>query len=61
MPKVKFDGDTASGNIVYSDEAIKEVTDFFNSRKAYVGTDGAAINDTNTSTIALVLHNMTGP
>jgi hypothetical protein len=56
-----FDGDTCSGNIVYSDEAIQEITEFFNSKKAYVGTDGRFINDTNVDTVRHVLANITGP
>jgi len=55
-----FDGDTCSANIVYSDEARREVQNFFNSKRAYVGTDGRFINDTNVDTIAHVLRNVTG-
>lgn len=55
-----FDGDTCSCNILYSDEAIEENFKFFNSRKAYIGTDNKFINHTGISTTELVLHNMTG-
>lgn len=56
-----FDGDTGSGNIVSSDEAINEVKDFLKSRRAYVGTDGRLLYSTAVDTIQLVLHNMTEP
>lgn len=59
--KNTFDGDTTSANFVYTDEAISEVKVFFNAKKAYVGTDGQFINDTNVDTIAHVLNNITGP
>ena len=55
-----FDGDTCSANIVYSDDALKEVKDYFKSPHAYVGTDGKFINDTNIDTVKFVLRNTTG-
>jgi len=55
-----FDGDTSSANICYSDESIRECETYFNSRRAYVGTNGEFINSTSVSTVELVLHNMTG-
>lgn len=55
-----FDGDTGSGNIAYTDEAKVELKRFFNSKKAYVGTDGRFINDTSIDTILHVLGNLTG-
>lgn len=55
-----FDGDTCSGNIVYSDEAKQEVKQYLMSKRAYVGTDGRFIRDTNVDTIAHVLRNITG-
>lgn len=55
-----FDGDTASGSICYSDEAIAEVNKLFQSRKFYIGTDGRMNFSTATDTIKFVLHNMTG-
>jgi len=55
-----FDGDTASFNIVYSDEAIKEVNDYLNSKKYYLGTDGRISFSANTDTVGYVLKNMTG-
>lgn len=55
-----FDGDTASGNVVYSDEAINEVDKYLTQKRAYVGTDGKLTSSTNVSTVALVFHNLTG-
>lgn len=54
-----FDGDTASGNVTYSDEAIREVDEYLLTRKAYVGSDGRFTSSVNVSTVALVLHNLT--
>jgi hypothetical protein len=55
-----FDGDTASGNVTYTDESIQELDDFLGSRRAYVGTDGRALSSVAVSTVDLVLHNLTG-
>lgn len=55
-----FDGDTASGNVTYSDESIAEVDKYLSQKRAYVGTDGKLTSSTNVSTVALVLHNLTG-
>lgn len=55
-----FDGDTSSYQVAYSQEAIEECEAFFNSRRAYVGTDGQFINRTDVLTVELVLHNLTG-
>lgn len=55
-----FDGDTASCNIVYSDDAIREVDTFLTKRRAYVGTDGRFMSSVDVSTVALVMFNMTG-
>lgn len=55
-----FDGDTASGNVVYSDESIREVQDFLSTKRAYVGLDGKFISSMAVSTVNLVLHNLTG-
>lgn len=54
------DGDTCSGNIVYSQEAIAECEDFFGQRRAYVGTNGQITSKSGISTVNLVLANMTG-
>jgi hypothetical protein len=56
-----FDGDMGSLNIVYSDEAVREVLEFFKSKRAYVGTNGRFISSFDTSTVALVFHNLTSP
>ena len=55
-----FDGDTMSANFVYSDEAVTEIKNLFNSKRAYVNSDGQFLNDTNTDTISYVLRNFTG-
>ncbi len=55
-----FDGDTGSCNAVYSDEAKAEVKDYLQTRRAYVGTDGEFVASTDTSTVGLVLFNLTG-
>jgi len=55
-----FDGDTASGNVTYSDEAINEVKSFLSKKRAYVGTDGRFISSVSVSTVDLVMHNLTG-
>ncbi len=55
-----FDGDTASGNAAYTDEAIREVDEFLTKKRAYVGTDGNFISSTSVDTVNLVMHNLTG-
>lgn len=55
-----FDGDMMNCNIAYTDEAIKEVRDYFKTRRAYVGTNGQFISSTAVHTAKLVLHNLTG-
>lgn len=54
-----FDGDTASLNIVYSDESIKEALDYMNSKRYYVGSDGRINFSSETDTIKYILHNLT--
>lgn len=54
-----FDGDTMSYTIAYTDESIREVNDFLNSKRAYVGTDGRPLASVAIDTVNLVLHNMT--
>lgn len=54
-----FDGDTASGNAVMSDEGIREIHQRLKTRAAYVGTDGEFYASTAVDTVNLVLHNMT--
>ena len=55
-----FDGDTASGNIAYSDEAVAEAAKFFNTKKAYLGSDGKLLFSCAVDTVELVLHSLTG-
>lgn len=55
-----FDGDTCSLNAVYSDDSVREVTEYFNKRRAYVGTNGKLIHSVGIDTVAFVLHNLTG-
>jgi len=55
-----FDGDMTSGNGIYTLEALQEIKDYFDSRRAYVDTNGEFLYSTGVSTVNLVLHNMTG-
>lgn len=55
-----FDGDTGSGNATYTEESIEEVGKYLQTRRAYVGTDGEFAASTSTSTVDLVLFNLTG-
>jgi hypothetical protein len=55
-----FDGDMMNCNILYSDEALQEIQEYFTKRRAYVGTDGRFISSTAVHTVDLVLHNLTG-
>lgn len=55
-----FDGDTCSGTAVYSDEALKGIRDHLASKNAYVDPRGGLKTSMNTTTVALVAHNMTG-
>lgn len=55
-----FDGDTSSCTVAYSDEAVKEVNDFFKSKIAYIGTNGSFIANLETDTIKYILQNLTG-
>ena len=54
-----FDGDTSSGNMTYSEEAKKEIYDYLQSRRAYVGPDGKITASTAVITVELVMHNLT--
>lgn len=47
-------------NFLYSEDAIKECKDFFNSTRCYVGTDGKFINSLEIDTVKYVLQNLTG-
>lgn len=54
-----FDGDTASLNVVYSDEAIEEAEKLMNSKRYYVGSNGKISFSAETDTVKYVLQNMT--
>ena len=54
-----FDGDTASLNILYSDQAVAEIRKKLNSKSAYVDPRGGLTASTNVDTLALVLRNLT--
>lgn len=54
-----FDGDTASFNVVYSDESIAEAAKFMQSKRYYVGTDDKISFSSETDTVKFVLHNLT--
>jgi len=55
-----FDGDTCSGNSIYTKEAVDEVHRFLQTVRAYVNTNGEFMASTSTDTVELVLHNFTG-
>jgi hypothetical protein len=54
-----FDGDTASLNILYSDEAMAEAEKYMQSARYYVGTDGRISFSSETDTVRFVVHNLT--
>lgn len=56
-----FDGDMCSCNVLYSDDAIKEVTDYLNSTRAYLDSTGSLLADPVTDTVEFVLYNITRP
>ena len=45
---------------LYSEEAIKEIDAFVNTKKAFVGTDGKFNNSIATDTVNLLFHNILG-
>jgi len=53
-----FDGDTASANFLYSDEAIESAIKMLKSRNYYVGSDGKINVAINTDTVKYVVHNL---
>lgn len=55
-----FDGDTASFNMVFSNEAVQEAKDFFNSRMAYLKAGGGLAFSADIITVATTLRYMTG-
>lgn len=54
-----FDGDTGSGNGLYSNNAIAENEAFFDSVNAYIGTDGNFMASVENATSRLLAHNLT--
>ena len=55
-----FDGDTASGNCTYSDDSIEEIDQYLQTKRAYVGADGALISSVDVDTLTHVMYNLTG-
>lgn len=55
-----FDGDTGNGVAAYTDDAILECKRFMRQRRAYIGTDGAAMASISNDTLELVLFNLSG-
>lgn len=56
----RYDGDKTSLAIVYSDDAMKELDSFLNSKEAYIDTNGKLKYGIEGNHIAsLVLHNFT--
>jgi hypothetical protein len=53
-----FDGDTGSGVVPISDEAIRENRNFMKMKKAYVNTDGKPIASINTSLLEMIFYNL---
>lgn len=55
----RFDGDTGSLTMVYTDESLEEIREFQRSKRAYVTTDGVFFNSTSTELTELAFHNLT--
>lgn len=53
-----YDGDTSSFNAVFTDECMKEVTDYLSTKNAYIGTDGKLMASVNVDTVGFVVHNL---
>ena len=56
----RFDGDTGSGTIGYSEDTKMEIRDLLHSRRYYVGTNGKINFTIDTDTVKYLLHNLTG-
>lgn len=54
------DGDTASGNSIFSKEGKEEIKAYFESREAYIGAGGKLRNSPFTETVERVLYALTG-
>lgn len=55
-----FDGDTASANILYSDEALAEVHRYLSTKEAFLDPKGGFRASAKVDTVELVLRSMTG-
>ena len=55
-----YDGDMMSGNILYTEESIKAIDDFLDSREAYVDPAGGLKASAATDTVSLTLYNISG-
>lgn len=55
-----FDGDTASANIIYSDEALAEINKFLGTKEAFLDPRGGFRASAKVDTVELVLRSMTG-
>jgi hypothetical protein len=49
-----------SANALYTDESVKEINTYLNSRQCYIGTDAKFLLDCNTDTIKYILKGLTG-
>lgn len=56
-----FDGDTSSGNAVYTQDAIDEVRTLLASRSYYIGADSTFTLSHNTDTLGYILHCLSSP
>ncbi len=56
-----FDGDTASGNAVFSNDARREVKRLLKSRRYYIGADGKFTITHETDTLKYIMHCLTAP
>lgn len=56
----KYDGDTGSLTALYTTDAVKEINDYLNSAKAYLGTKQDLLNSPSVDPTLRVIRNMTG-
>jgi hypothetical protein len=54
-----FDGDTVSVNVAYTEQSIREIDEYFESRRAHVNPSGGLRASAAIDTTELVLHNIT--
>ena len=55
-----FDGDMMTQTSVYTEEAKKEIKDYFNTTKAYLNNDGSFVNSASTDLTQHVARNLLG-